>query len=650
MIAAKRDRPLISLQEVTRTYGEGEAAVQVLRGISFDIYAGEFVAIMGASGSGKSTLMNILGLLDRPTTGRYLFGGQSVEALTRDERAAFRCNIFGFVFQQYNLIPTATAIANVEAPAVYAGLTTSERHERATALLSLLGLHDRSDHRPMELSGGQQQRVSIARALMNGGSVILADEPTGALDSTSGREVMDLLAKLANDGHTIILITHDPHVAEAADRLIEIADGKIISDNGSSTPLHTSEVQQFAGLPAHARLTRRADIAEAVHAARHALLANPFRSFLTLLGIIIGVASVIALLGVGEGARQSIMEQTAVFGTNRLYVQPGGQDPRGLGGTLTAQDASIVGSVPNVSTAMPYLTGQVTVRAGNIDIRTTATAVTSDYPRVLNWATSEGSFFTARDDAGLATVVVIGSKVRDRLFPDGASPLARFILVNNVPFQVVGVLSSKGAFSGDSDDDDTIAIPFSTGSQRIFGTPNVSWISVLLDDASQSEQTVKLITDRLKASHHMEDFTIYNRAAAVQAQSEIADALTLFLGFVAAISLLVGGIGVMNIMLTTVSERTREIGIRMATGAKSSDIMRQFLTEAILLAAVGGATGLILGYLLGLAAFLAGARVIFTLHAMLAAFSSAALAGLVFGFMPARRAARLDPVVALARV
>lgn len=648
-MAATSNLPLISLKDVTRVYGAGDAAVKVLRGISFDIHAGEFVAIMGASGSGKSTLMNIIGLLDRPTEGQYLFSGQPVAALSRDERAAFRCNIFGFVFQQYNLISTATALGNVEAPAVYAGLSAAARRSRAEALLVQLGLGERFHHKPTELSGGQQQRVSIARALMNGGSVILADEPTGALDTASGRDVMDLLARLAEEGHTIILITHDRHVAEAADRLIEVADGAIVADSGHSAPRRRPDALQPLDHMPRTHANRRADMVEAVHAARHALFSNPVRSFLTLLGIIIGVASVIALLGVGEGARKSIMEQTALFGTNRLYVRPGGQDPRGRGGVLTAQDAAAVSSVPNVAAAMPYLTGQVGIRFGNVDIRTTATAVTSDYPRILNWDTSTGSFFTSRDESSLATVAVIGEKVRNKLFPAGTDPLGRFILVNNVPFQVIGVLSSKGAFSGDSDDDDTIAIPFSTGSQRIFGTPNLSWISVLLHDAGNSGQTVKAITDLLRREHHMEDFTVYDRAAAVQAQSRIADAMTLLLGFTAAISLLVGGIGVMNIMLTTVSERTREIGIRMATGAQGSDIMRQFLTEAILLAAVGGVTGLILGHLFGLAAVLAGARVIFTLHAALAAFFSAGLAGLVFGYMPARRAARLDPVIALAR-
>jgi len=638
--------PLISVREVRRTYGEGAGAVDVLRGVNLDIHAGEFVSIMGASGSGKSTLMNILGLLDRPSGGSYHFEGRYTARLSRDALAALRREAFGFVFQQYNLIPTATALENVEAPAVYAGASPEVRSARAAALLDRLGLAERGDHRPSELSGGQQQRVSIARALINGGRVILADEPTGALDSRSGAEVMALLAELAGQGHTVILITHDAQVAEAADRRIEIADGLIVADSGRAAP----RGQALTGTPADDHnAPLMADVGEALKAARRSLAASPARTALTLLGIVIGVAAVIALLGIGEGARQTVMDQMEIFGTARLYVEPGGENPRGPGGVLTEQDADYIRGLPNIRATMPYLNGHVTVRYGNVDALTTATAVTPDYPLILNWPMAAGRFFTKEDERGLAAVAAIGTKVREKLFPDGSDPLGKFILVNNVPFQVVGVLASKGALSGNADDDDTIAIPFSTGSQRIYGTPYVSWISVLMDDASKSDETVKLIANVLTDKHHIQDFTIFNKAAAVLAQSKTADTMTLLLGFTAAISLLVGGIGVMNIMLTTVSERTREIGIRMATGARTADIMRQFLTEAVLLAGIGGVAGLVFGHLAGLGAALIGTRVIFTLHAAIIAFASAAIAGLVFGYMPARRAARLDPVVALAR-
>lgn len=204
--------------------------MEVLHGITLDIRAGEFVAIKGASGSGKSTLMNILGCLDSPSGGEYLLDGEDVSTLDADELAALRRRTFGFVFQSYNLIATSTAQENVEVPAIYAGMPAAERHERAAELLGSLKLGDRLDHRPNQLSGGQQQRVSIARALMNGGRIILADEPTGALDSQSGEDVMALLRSMHEQGNTIIVITHAREVAERADRLIEIRDGQILSD------------------------------------------------------------------------------------------------------------------------------------------------------------------------------------------------------------------------------------------------------------------------------------------------------------------------------------------------------------------------------------------------------------------------------------
>jgi macrolide transport system ATP-binding/permease protein len=639
--------PLIELRDIRKTYAtEGGVTVEALRGISLTIRRGEFAAIVGASGSGKSTLMNIVGLLDRPTSGGYLFAGEDTGQLGIDARARLRRDAFGFVFQQYNLIAADSALENVELPAIYAGQASGTRRRRAEALLRRLGLGDRLQHRPSQLSGGEQQRVATARALINGGEIILADEPTGALDSRAGAETMALLKALAVEGHTVIVITHDRGIASLASRVIELADGKVVSDSGS-TPLvvgtfHIS-VKRAGAAP------WIADVGEAFKSARRAFSADRLRTFLTLLGIIIGVASVIGLMAIGEGSRQTVLDQLAVFGTNRLYVTPGNESDHGPGGTLSGEDADLVREVPNVAAAMPYLEGQVTVRFGDVDIRTTAAAVTTDFPRILSWPIGKGLFFTQEDERDLATVAVLGRKVAHALFPDGTDPVAKFVLIDNVPFQVIGVLSEKGAVSGDTDDDDTIVIPFPTSSRRIFGTSNLSWISVLIDDVHRSDQTAQDIVKQLTTKHRILDFEVYNKAASIETQSKTADVFTMLLGLTAAMSLLVGGIGVMNVMLISVTERTREIGIRMATGARRQDILFQFLAEAMMLSAVGGLAGLLSGHLVGLVVAMAGVRVIFTLHAALAALSCGVFAGLIFGLMPARRAALLEPMAALAR-
>ncbi|MGS0896995.1 MacB family efflux pump subunit [Burkholderia stagnalis] len=653
--------PVVELRDIRKSYGghsrdpDGKLIppVDVLRGVSLSIHAGEFVAIVGASGSGKSTLMNILGCLDRPTSGAYRFAGQDIATFNADELAWLRREAFGFVFQGYHLIATESARENVEVPAIYSGISSAERAARATALLERLGLEHRLDHRPSQLSGGQQQRVSISRALMNGGHILLADEPTGALDTKSGAEVMQLLEELAASGRTVILITHDREVAARAHRVVEIRDGQITSDSGRSprSARHASlDAAAFIGSMnegvAHTA-SFIADSREALRAAWRVLWINRFRTLLTLLGIIIGVASVIVMLAIGAGTERQVIEKMASFGTNRMYVIPGGDNPRGPGGTLSEADADIVRDVPNVAISMPLVQGSVTMRYGNVDTQVPIWAVTPDAPEVLHWKPARGIFFTAKDEHDLATVVLIGKRVREKLFGD-ANPVGRYVLVNNAPFQVVGELEEKGATSGDSDDDNVALVPFSTGSRRILGTSNLSWISVTIDRLDLSDKTAKQITDALEAAHHVVDFQVYNRAASVKAQTETQNTLTLMLGLIAAISLLVGGIGVMNIMLMTVRERTREIGIRIATGARQRDILRQFLTEATLVSGVGGTLGVVIGLLVGAALMAAGVPAIFSVRAIVGAFASALLTGLVFGFMPARKAAQLDPVVALA--
>ena len=648
---------LIELHAIRKSYGghDGEPAVEVLHGIDLIIRAGEFIALMGASGSGKSTLMHILGCLDRPNSGRYLFAGHDIASLGADELAWLRREAFGFVFQGYHLVRTLDALHNVQVPAVYAGVPAPERTARALALLERLGLGERSGHRPHQLSGGQQQRVSIARALMNGGHVILADEPTGALDSKSGTEVMALLRELADAGHTVILITHDPQVAAQARRVVRIIDGRVVDDTvvGPAVEGVPASLDMRLFMDHMARGVARSasvlsDAQEAVVAAWRTMWVSRFRTLLTLLGIIIGVASVIVLMAVGQGTSERTLQRSATWGTHRMYVLPGIDSSKGLRGALTEIDVGLVGAVPNVRIAMPYLRGQVMLRAGGSDFSTQVWCVTADAPEVLHWKTARGVFFDRQDERSLATVAVLGKKVRERLFGADTDVIGKYVLVNSVPFRILGELEEKGAVSGDSDDDDLMLIPYSTGSRRVLGTPYLSAVSVLVENLEHMDRTVADITAVLKSAHRIEDFRVANSAARIRDYMETIDQQNLLLALIAGISLVVGGIGVMNIMLMSVKERTREIGIRMATGARQTDIRRQFLTEAVMVSLVGGVAGVVVGLSIGTALIFWDVPVIFSVRAMLLAFACAVATGLVFGYMPARQAARLDPVVALA--
>ena len=622
--------PLIELAGVTKTYRNGDLAVEVLHGIDVAIYPGEFVAIVGQSGSGKSTLMNILGCLDRPTSGTYRFMGEDVSAFGRDELARLRREAFGFVFQSYNLIGGATATQNVEVPAIYAGMSASERRERAESLLATLGLGDRLEHRPNQLSGGQQQRVSIARALMNGGQIILADEPTGALDSKSGVEVLALLNELSRKGHTVIVITHSPEVAAHAHRVIEIRDGVVVAD-AASTKAHTAVVAKTGsgkahtadtGEPARAEaLGNAADphsdshpdsglglrgFAEACKAAVRALRANVFRTALTLLGIVIGVGSVIAMLAVGDGAKQAVVDRISGMGTNLILIRPGAPNRAGMGGniaTMTPEDAEAIAALPNVLAAVPELGGSVTARYENIDYQTQITSTAADFPIARNWPVARGIFFSRGDVRGYAPVAVLGQTVARNLFPDGAEPIGKHIVLKNVLFQVVGVAAERGASPMGTDQDDVVFVPYTTGGLRLFGQRFLRNITVAVDDVSRIDETQQAVSQLLEARHRTVDFQIRNMASLIETATETQNTLTILLGSIAAISLLVGGIGVMNIMLVNVTERTREIGVRMATGARMRDILQQFLTEAVAVSALGGLIGVAAG--LGAAALIA---------------------------------------------
>ncbi len=653
---AGQGAPLIELRGIRKRYGGsgGRPEVEVLQGIDLAIGAGEFVALVGASGSGKSTLMHLIGCLDRPSAGQYLFDGRDVAALDADALAWLRREAFGFVFQGYHLIPTESARENVEVPALYAGMPEAERARRAAALLARLGLADRLDNRPNQLSGGQQQRVSIARALMNGGRIILADEPTGALDSRSGAEVMALLRELADAGHTVILITHDRTVAAQARRVIEIRDGRIVGDSqappqaGGAAPMPPLPPPRPRGGPDE-RQAVAAELREAARTAWRGMRLNRMRTGLTLLGIVIGVASVIVMLAIGEGARERVVAQMGAMGTRIMYLGSSAPPTGGPPGRITEQDLEAVAALPEVSAVMPVIGDPIPVRYGNADRVLYVFAAGEVMPRVHHWSVALGRYFTEAEDHDLAPLVVLGHKARLHFFPDQPDPRGRQLLIGNSPFEVIGVMAERGADSGAQNYDDMVFIPYHAGRARVYrAQTQPDYVVVEAASSAQVHAAETAIQALLAARHGRDDVRIGNAAARLQAEVATRRSMTVMLGLIAAVSLLVGGIGVMNVMLMTVKERTREIGIRMATGARRRDILRQFLTEAVLVTLAGGAAGIAAGLAVGAALVFWEVPVVFSVSAMAGAFACAVVTGVLFGYMPARTAARLDPVVALA--
>ena len=643
--------PLIELRNVSRRYATGSVAVAALEDVNLVIQAGEFVAVMGPSGSGKSTLMNIIGCLDRPSHGEYYFAGDAVHRADADALARLRREVFGFVFQNYNLLGMATARENVEAPAIYAGTPRKARASRATRLLTGFGLSHRLGHQPGELSGGEQQRVAIARALMNGGRVVLADEPTGSLDSASGREIIAQLEALSNQGHTIILVTHDPNVAAHARRRIELLDGRIVADDGLGLPSN-ADTDVPPRTDPHARVPHApvSSFRESVRTAMRALRTNRLRTSLTLLGIIIGVLSVTAMLGLAEGVQRGIMDSFRLLGGASLQIYPNfGED--GHVPTLTIADAEAIhDEVPNVISVTPQMTGGATVLAGGTTQFARFTATTAESMDNGPWTLAEGVYFSANQDRNYGAVVVLGGILAGALFGEESNAVGEHILLNGSPFQVIGVLKRPAdTLAGFDYNAYGFFVPLRTGAIRLLNKESLDSVGVLVAETHQVDAAQRAIDALLVRRHGQRDFEIQNQEAAIEAQNNVSNILRMLFGAIGGISLVVAGIGVMNIMLATVAERTREIGLRMAIGARRRDILFQFLCEAVVVAGLGGLIGLGLALVVGEAVNMVGMTVMaFTAPILLIGMSCATLTGLFFGLAPARRAAGMDPVAALA--
>ncbi|MET3924280.1 MacB family efflux pump subunit [Devosia sp. 2618] len=645
--------PIISLRGLTRQFQTGGEAVTVLKDVDLDIHQGELVAIIGQSGSGKSTLMNILGCLDRATKGTYLFGGREVSKLGPDALAELRREHFGFIFQRYQLLPDLDAVENVEIPAIYAGVDAGARRQRAIDLLTRLGLGDRLDHRPNALSGGQQQRVSVARALMNGGDVILADEPTGALDSKSGKELMALLHELHGEGHTIIIVTHDPTIAAQAERVIEISDGVIIDDRRTGADTRVDRTKETIRKIARWREGLDRGL-EALRMAVRAMIAHKLRTFLTMLGIIIGIASVVSVVALGQGSQETVLQNISSIGTNTINVYPGtgfGDRRSARIQTLLPSDADAIATQPYADSVSPQVSSNSTVRYRNTATNASITGVGAGFFQVNGRTFNEGVGFNAISIRDRTQEAVIDENARAAFFINGEDPIGQVIILDSVPVRVVGVVANTTGF-GPGGNSANVYVPYTTAMDRILGQSYLASIAVRVADgfnmADAEAEIIELVT-RLHGGKT--DFFLQNTATIRDTIESTSATLTLLISTIAVISLVVGGIGVMNIMLVSVSERTKEIGIRMAVGARRGDILRQFLIEAVLVCFVGGAVGVALSFGLGtaLTTLISGSKVSYSVQSMVLAIASASLIGVIFGFMPARSAARLDPVEALAR-
>ena len=637
---------LIEIEKLNKYFGTGENQAHILKDINLSIDQGDFVAIIGASGSGKSTLMNIIGCLDTASTGVCRIDGKETIAMNADELSDLRQRKFGFIFQRYNLLAALNANENVALPAVYAGMPSRERKARADALLDKLGLKEKTQNRPNQLSGGQQQRVSIARALMNGGEIILADEPTGALDSKSGETVLEILQDLHREGHTIIMVTHDPNIAATASRVIEIKDGRIIKDERQQPYQHQQKLTK-----GEYRAPRFWDqLVESFKMATSAIMAHKLRALLTMLGIVIGIASVISVVALGRGTQQQVLSNINNLGTNTMTIMNGtgfGDRRANLTKNLTVSDAELLNKQGFVDSTTPLSNLSATVIYGNTNVTGSVNGVGEQYLNVKGMKMVSGRFFNANEVKEAAQVVVIDANTQKDL--GIIAPVeGKVILVDKKPLKIIGLAEESNNMHQTSL---KLWTPYTTLMQRISGEKHIDSLTVKVKDEVESQTAEKSVISLLSAKHGKKDFFIMNSDTIKQTITSTTNTLTLLISSIALISLVVGGIGVMNIMLVSVTERTKEIGVRMAIGAKQRNILQQFLIEAILICLLGGVIGILLaGTIITLFNTLgSNFKMLLSLESVVLAVFFSTLIGIVFGYMPAKNASKLNPIVALSQ-
>ncbi len=642
---------LIECKNINRYFGSGANRVHVLKDVSLSIEKGDFVAIIGQSGSGKSTLMNILGCLDSATSGSYQIDGIETAKMEPDELAALRRERFGFIFQRYNLLGSLTARDNVALPAVYMGMGGKERSTRAEKLLQDLGLEGKEGNKPSELSGGQQQRVSIARALMNGGEIIFADEPTGALDTASGKNVIEIIQKLHKEGHTVIMVTHDPGIAAIANRIIEIRDGEIISDTSKNPEIPESKIERIKEKSSW--LFYYDQFVEAFKMSVQAIMAHKMRSLLTMLGIIIGIASVVSVVALGNGSEKKILADISAMGTNTISIFPGrgfGDRRSGRIKTLTIDDAKVIAKQSYVASATPQTTSGGTLTYRNTDLTASLYGVGEQYFDVRGLKLESGRLFDESDVKEDAQVVVIDQNTKEKLFGADVNPLGKTVLFNKRPLTVIGVMEKEENSFGNSD---VLMLwsPYTTVMHQITGESHTNSITVKIKDDANTQVAEKGLTELLKTRHGTEDFFMNNSDSIKQMVETTTGTMKLLISSIALISLVVGGIGVMNIMLVSVTERTKEIGVRMAIGARRNNILQQFLIEAVLICIIGGLVGVGLSTLISLVFnhFVTEFPMEISIGSVIGAVVCSTAIGVAFGFMPANKASKLNPIDALSK-